>query len=328
MTAAPQVQALLDAFEDLAGGDLPWVASHSGGVHDVSIAIGCLVHGDEVGPLAAVLEVLRALRVGALPFGGQVNLFVGNPEAARRGVRFIDQDLNRIFVDPPPDGIEGRRAAALRPLLDRCDVFLDLHQTGRPSAHPFFTLPWRPMEAAWVQAIGVGEAWVTRAPGAAFAPGTCCADEYVRARGAAGVTLELGQRGLSEGATAGARTAITRALRVADALATDPQAVSRAAASMPTIPAFVYTHAEPFGTRARGLREGLVNFQRVQAGEVLSPPDRPPVVAPMSGTLLFPTYPARDQDGLVTGPLPSAMFRIIQPLTADPAALWGRALHP
>ena len=59
-----------------------------------------ITHGDEVGPLPALLDVMSALQNGQLTFGGQVRFVLGNPEAALQGTRFVEQDLNRVFVEP------------------------------------------------------------------------------------------------------------------------------------------------------------------------------------------------------------------------------------
>ncbi|MFO0006033.1 MAG: succinylglutamate desuccinylase/aspartoacylase family protein, partial [bacterium] len=89
-----------------------------------------MIHGDEVGSLPAGLDLARALRSGARRFGGRVSLIVGNPEAGLVDRRFLQADLNRVFLDLPPEHPafgthEHRRAAALAPVLDAADLFLD-----------------------------------------------------------------------------------------------------------------------------------------------------------------------------------------------------------
>ncbi len=304
----------LDAFQALLSpGPCPSARRFQGGRHRRRLVVGLLVHGDEIGTLPGAIAVMEALQSGRLPFGGQLDIFLGNPAAARRGQRAVEADLNRVFIDSAPDSLERRRAIELTALLDGCDVFLDLHQTALPAAMPFFTLPWRPQEARWIRALGVGQAWVTRAPGEPFAAGTRCADEHVRQHGRIGITLELGERGFSAQTTAHVVALLTRALQLVDTLAQR----GHAAIDGPKIDLYRYVYAEPCTDRDLRLRRGLINFQRVQAGEVLSAAGAPLLRAPCDGALLFPKYP------LPGAPLPQNLYRIAQRMHENPAVLWG-----
>ncbi len=272
-----------------------------------------MIHGDEVGSLPGALSVLSELASGALSFGGTADFFIGNVPAARAGVRCIEADLNRVFIDGAPDSAERRRAIELSALLDGCDLFLDLHQTALPAARPFFTLPWRPLEERWIRALHTDAAWITRPSGVSFSPGLRCADEYVRDQGRPGITLELGEAGFSDAATAAAAAVIRRVLVLMDAV----EQAGESVLSGPLPPCYRYSHAEPCTDRALRLRPGLINFQPVVAGELLSATDSPPLRAPTDGVLLFPKYTAPD------APLPEHIYRLAAPLPQPPAVLWG-----
>ncbi len=140
------------------------VSDHVGGEHATHLVFGSLVHGDEVGSLPAVVRVIEALRSGALKFGGRVTFFLGNPEAGLAGVRFLESDLNRVFVDSAADDHEGRRARQLRPILDDADVFIDLHQTIEETKHAFYIFPFGVEGWQWARAIAATPLWVTRSP--------------------------------------------------------------------------------------------------------------------------------------------------------------------
>ena len=324
--------ALLDhiqAFRGLLAPSAPGCPDarrYTGGQHDLRVVFGSMVHGDEVGSLPGLLAVMRALAAGTLSFGGVADFFVGNAAAALRGQRQLEADLNRVFVfdedgRPRSDTLEGRRAAELAPLLTGCTLFIDLHQTAQPTARPFFTLPWRPREAAWIRALHHGdEAWITRAPGERFSAGTCCADEFVRDQGLAAITLELGVLGFTDAAADRTAALVRRALALLDRLAeAGDAALIAAAAARPAVEGFAYVHAEPYRDRAQRLRSGLVNFQPVTAGEVLGTPD---LRAPRAGRLMFPKYPPED------APLPGEIFRLVAPLDDTPERLWGHLLPP
>lgn len=318
------VHALIEAFQaERTPGpfDDPWTSCHGDPSAPRHLVFGAIVHGDETGSLPAVLRLMRDLRSGAVPFRGRVTFFLGNPDAARAGVRFLESDLNRVFLDAPPDTLEGRRARSLIPVLDSADVLIDLHQTILPSVQPFWIFPFHLDGWYWARALGAASVWVTRDPKLSFSAGAMCTDERVRNRGRVGVTLELGERGLWPEAEARAYAAMRGALALSDALdaGADLPTVARSHADI----AFYETsHREAFASDALALRPGLVNFQPVTAGELLSAPGTPPLRAPADGMVLFPKYPPV-VDGAYKRPLPGEIYRIITPLSAHPTALYG-----
>jgi succinylglutamate desuccinylase len=303
------------AFED------GWTSTHGRGEAPLHLVIGAIVHGDEVGSLPAVVRLMRELNAGERDFSGTVTFFLGNPDAARAGVRFLESDLNRVFLAEPPDTLEGRRARSLTPVLDAADVLIDLHQTILPSAQPFWIFPFHTSGWHWARALGAASVWVTRDPRQAFSAGAVCTDEYVRVRGGAGLTLELGERGLRPEAEALAYRALARAMALGDAVAAGAS-LEAAAMAEPEIRFFETRHREPFTSDAQALRPGLINFQPVVAGEALSADGAETIVAPCDGMLLFPKYPRR-VDGRYQRPLPGEIVRVIAPLVGHPAELYA-----
>lgn len=298
------------------------VYHHDGGQHATHIVFGSLVHGDEVGSLPAVIQVIEALRSGALTFGGRVTFFLGNPEAGLAGVRFLESDLNRVFVDSAADDHEGRRSRQLRPILDDADVFIDLHQTIEETTHAFYIFPFGVEGWQWARAIAATPLWVTRSPEASFSAGACCADEYVRLRGRPGITIELSQRGFGHGGEERAYKAIVDTLALADGLASGTTTLAAAAEARPEIEFLHTTHRELFTSDALALRPGLTNFQFVAAGELLSAPGTPELRAPTAGRILFPKYPPRI-DGVYKKPLPGEIYRIVEPLAGHPLDVYN-----
>jgi len=330
MDSISRVRQHLDTFRTLRHSphDYPWVHTHRGGEHGQVVVLQAITHGDEVGPMPALLDAMRDLAAGTLRFGGTVHFVLGNPEAALAGRRFLERDLNRVFVDPDivaggPNTHEAKRARALMPILDGCALFIDFHQTSQPSARPFYSYPWRPDWAAWTRAIGGATAWTTRSAGAVFVAGMRCTDEYVRDNGGMGMTLELGQRGFTDSARARARDEIRRALSLVDALAAGETTLEAAAAAQPAPELFAAVHAQALSDPMMALAPGWESFAPVRAGQLVSAPGTPEVRATHDGALLFPVYPDRDDQGAVVEPRPQTLFRIIQQVTEDPAVVFA-----
>lgn len=301
------LDALLTRFQDLSNGPVPWSFHHDGGQAGEHLVIGSMIHGNETGSLPAVVDLAEALSSGQRTYPGRLSLFVGNEKAARADRRFLEADLNRVFVDSDLDTHEHRRARELRTILDQADVFIDLHQTILATQQPFYIFPWSPEGDAWARGLAAARVWVTRPSGESFSAGTCCADEYVRNRGRIGLTVELGQKGLRPDAARLAQRVLDRAM---DMMASGER----------DGPELTYwrTRAKlPYADASLRLRPGLTNFQPVRSGEVLSAPGTPELTSPEGGVLLFPKYPGPGE------PLPGEIVRVLTKLEQHPSELWG-----
>ena len=312
------LEALLARFEELAEGPAPFVHSQDGGRHDVHLVFGALVHGNETGSIPAMVRLLEELRSETMVFGGRLTLFLGNPWAAREDLRFLEADLNRVFVDSDADTLEHRRARHLMPVLRDADVFIDFHQTILPTERPFYICPFGEEGWRWARALAGAEVWVTRAPGESFSSGTCCSDEFVRQQGAVGLTLELGQKGFSAAAAERAERVMRDAVSLCERLAAGRTTIVEASEERPELGFYRTVFKPPFPDRSWGLRPGLTNFQSVHLGERLSAEGTPELLAPADGVLLFPKYPPADQ------PLPAEIVRVLERMERHPLELWGQ----
>lgn len=344
---ASRLEELLSAFQR-ARAALPappayeWAWTYDGregeGGEGPHIGASALIHGDEVGPLEGLLDVMEALSQGKLSFRGRVTCLLGNPEAARAGRRFLEDDLNRVFraLTPEEEAAgaaalpthEARRAQELAPLLDSFDVYIDFHQTILPVAQPFYICPWGEETWRWARLMGGARAWVTRHPERGGG-GLACADERVRLRGKPSLALELGALGFSPEARAAVWRSLSRAFRAAEGLeglagAARLDALDLHARAHPDLTFYETTARVPLSDPRACLQPGWVNFSEVRAGQLMSPPGAPVEVrAPLAGAVLFPKYPPRDSSGAALPPAPSELFRVVSPLSGHPLALWG-----
>lgn len=124
-------------------GDIPYAFTFDSGLPGPHVMVNALTHGNEVCGAIVVKELIdHAIR----PRKGRLTLAFANVEAYLRfdpgnpdASRFVDQDLNRVWVsetldDLSLDSVELRRARAMRPLIDQVDFLLDLHSMHERSA--------------------------------------------------------------------------------------------------------------------------------------------------------------------------------------------------
>ncbi|MGY2292107.1 succinylglutamate desuccinylase [Pseudomonas sp. SDO528_S397] len=127
----------------------PPQAQDNGG--DVLLSSG--IHGNETAPIELADRLLQGIARGAIKPSTRILFLFGNPEAMRRGERFIEQDINRLFNGrhESTTGAEAIRAADLEQLArnffsvpGRTRLHYDLHTAIRGSAIEQFALyPWK-----------------------------------------------------------------------------------------------------------------------------------------------------------------------------------------
>jgi succinylglutamate desuccinylase len=161
------------------------------------------IHGNETAPIELLDRLLQAIASGALLPRARILFLLGNPAAMRRGVRYVDQDINRLFSGrhEQSSGSEALRANELEILAssffskpDRQRLHYDLHTAIRGSKIEQFALyPFSPgrehslQELVRLQAAGIEAVLLQNKPGITFSSFT-----YAHL-GAEAFTLELGK---------------------------------------------------------------------------------------------------------------------------------------
>ncbi len=106
-----------------------------------NVMVNALTHGNEI---CGAIAVDRLLREGVKPVRGKLTLAFANIDAFERfdtrnpySTRFVDEDLNRVWLPATLDGnrrsSELARARELRPFVDAADYLLDIHSMLEPS---------------------------------------------------------------------------------------------------------------------------------------------------------------------------------------------------
>ena len=303
------VEGLLQQFKDHANtDDYPWLFHYDGGQYDTQLHVSCLIHGDETGSLPAAIKIINKLKNNEIQYGGRLSITLGNPEAARKGVRYLESDLNRVFLETDLQTHEARRAKSLMPIFDQADILLDLHQTILKTQTPFYIFPKSKESLLWAQAMRLTRAFIDATPAAHST--TRCADEYFWYQNKPAITVELSQKGLNPHAEDLSLMAIRRALGVIEQIQKG-QSIESLAAQSPELHSYRTVYRHPFNGEACILRPNLHNFISIEAGESLNAPETAEITAPMSGELLFPKYLTSEQLNGETAP-PKELFRIIQ----------------
>jgi predicted deacylase len=124
-------------------GEIPYVFTFDSGLPGPHVMVNALTHGNEV---CGAIVVKELLDLAIRPRKGCLTLAFANVDAYLRfdpsnpdASRFVDQDLNRVWVsetldDLSRDSVELRRARAMRPIIDQVDFLLDLHSMHERSA--------------------------------------------------------------------------------------------------------------------------------------------------------------------------------------------------
>ncbi|GAB4143614.1 MAG: hypothetical protein OHK0017_01200 [Patescibacteria group bacterium] len=120
-------------FQDRNNINLPYAFQLKGGEPGPHILISGATHGHEVAGVDAIIRFNDWLKENGLEINrGKLTFLIGNPEAYRQSVRFVDYNLNRAFVAEPAPNLEGDRVRQIRKFtsLERVDFILDLHSVS------------------------------------------------------------------------------------------------------------------------------------------------------------------------------------------------------
>ena len=106
-------------------GPIPWSVQLGHAEPSFTVVFGLAIHGNEIGSIPAALSVMDDLSQDAHALGARYIFILGNPDATKAGVRFLDRDLNRCFDLTESDSIEGRRSFEIVEALKLADVLID-----------------------------------------------------------------------------------------------------------------------------------------------------------------------------------------------------------
>ena len=275
------------------------------------VAVGA-IHGNEPAGPAAIRRLLaRLASAGGLSRGRLVGL-LGHPAAYARGVRQVDEDLNRVFTverlaalrDAAPQTAEGAYAKTLlRTLAEEVTdyapeelVVVDLHTTSADGGD-FVAMGDQPATVSLAR--GFGTPVVLGLTG--VLPGTLCGHLDGEAFG-----VPTRAFGYEAGAHASARSPARAYALLAETLLRlgmaeraafgDYDALSLGDPPRPALSEVVFRLGVPPGGQFT-MMPGFGNFHPVQAGQVVAYLDGESVALERGGYLLMPLYQGVGRDG-------------------------------
>src|SRR3989344_29458 len=143
------------------------------------------VHGNEQAGVVAINNLSTKLNI----HNGRVIFIISNLKAIEENKRFIENDLNRCFLDEQPaniiNSLEGRTAKEIMPFLKKADFVLDLHQSNSVNSKPFIICNEKNVDLTKLFPISrVTVGWESFYPGAS--------DSFVNLHGGKAIGVELG----------------------------------------------------------------------------------------------------------------------------------------
>ena len=283
----------------------PWTYHYDGQKFAFHVVISGIIHGNEYGSLPALVEFIESLETQKIIFGGKLTIVLGNPEAARANVRFLESDLNRMFLPNDLYTHEANRARMLMPLFDTADLLVDFHQTILDTQKPFYICPLTQDVFWWAKAMACTNAIVDATPKNIEQATTRCADDYMYLQNKPAVTIELSKKGFDDNAKmitfVGCKNLLDTIERIHKG-----EVLEDIAEEKPDLSVYTTCHREPYHSRDYRLKPNLCNFTPVSKGEHLEAEGFQTLIAPFDGFILFPKYPQENE------PLPNEIFRMIQ----------------
>ncbi|MES2939510.1 MAG: succinylglutamate desuccinylase/aspartoacylase family protein [Pseudomonadota bacterium] len=259
----------------------------------IDLLLMALVHGNEPGGLLVLNALCALLDSGLVAPSISIGMVACNVDAARRGVRQVEHDLNRSFGRTDTATAEDRRARELEPMMGAARYCVDLHQTIEPSHTPFFVFGYEPMRLRFAHAIFPEVPVVTHwgRPFSTTPGGGCTTDEFIRRQGGVALGIELGQKGDDVYQVALGTGVCLRAMAVVAGAVGDGGALPALGALGDGLnPLYTWGAVVPYPDTQVTLNPGLANFQQIEAGQVLGTQAGGALLAPSSGRLLFPKY--------------------------------------
>lgn len=247
------------------------------------IALSAIVHGNEIIGIDIFNSLIQKILNGSLSPKINIRFMLGNLDAYHAGKRFLETDMNRSFLAQDIVTAEEKRAAELCPLIDGCDLFMDIHQTIEPSLTAFMVFSYHENSFRFARALH-GELPIVSYKNSGHQGKGMTFSAAAISKGIPAVTVETGEKGHSESQQILGEQLVLNAIEL---LEKDLNFSNNEIKFKNT---FTWGETIKNPDFSLELVKRFTNFQVIDAGELLAKNDHQEVKAPYQGAVLFPKY--------------------------------------
>ncbi len=241
------------------------------------IFLSALIHGNEVGGAGVLNALLEYILNNPNSLKTKLLIHLGNVDAALKGVRFLEKDLNRSFLNNRTESLEERLARKIEDLVKDCAYNLDLHQTNSSSKTPFFIFSYSQNSMNWARFLDPKIPAITSVVERHKDGSTL--DFFCTKNNIPSCTLELGQAGFDG-------IQIEYGAKTLGKILDLPDITQANFNNMYKVLETIY-----WDQKRIYLNPGFENFSSIQKGQPLGQyEDKSEFLAPYTGALLFPKY--------------------------------------
>ncbi len=251
----------------------------------IDLTLQCLIHGNEVGGVFALSEIIRLIENGVIAPHLSIALHLGNIEALEKGVRFTEMDLNRVFGNQEAKTHEHRLARDIELLYRDSEFVIDVHQTQGPCKDAFFISRFDPVSFKLMRLLSPLTCVVTYFD-KNFSKSEMTTINYHLKEGGHGFGLELGEKGVNVQQIEFGVAIILKAIATLSKVARNASSLSNDAFEN----VFVFEDSMRSYSGNYALNPGFENMTEVKEGDAMGEIDGRPVVATITGRILFPNY--------------------------------------
>lgn len=239
--------------------------------------LSALVHGNEIGGMQVLNQFAKRIIKEKIKIPHSFFFCLGNIEAAQKGVRFIERDLNRSFLSVSTGLHEEKLAARISNYVQDCAFCIDLHQTNQDAVTPFMIFFYTGEKMSFARQLSQEIPIITSVEERHKDGSTL--DFYCYKQNIISLTLELGKIGIHEKQTEFGVSFLLNYLKISKLNPDEPFKN-------------VYKVADTiywFDDRII-LNPGYFNFSMVKHNEILGKKGEVDYPAPYDGVMLFPKY--------------------------------------
>ncbi len=257
--------------------------------------LSALIHGNEVGGIRVLNQFAKQILKERRKIPHSMFFCLGNIEAAQKGVRFIERDLNRSFLSPSKELLEEKLAQRIGNYAKDCVYCIDIHQTNQDCMTPFMIFFYTPKRMSFARHLDKDIPAIISITERHKDGSTL--DYFCYKNNTVNATIELGVVGFHDHQTEFGVKFLDKFFTLPDVKPT------KELTNTFKVKETVYWFEERIL-----LNPGYLNFSKISKNEILGKKGKEDYQSPADGFMLFPKY------GVIAEKT-KEVFTIAQPIT-------------